>query len=55
MRLVWKIKTTQNKEINKHNKVIALRYITLMLIWLDVVFRENFTEDKLPVLYRYLS
>jgi len=34
----------------KHNGVLALPYVTLMLIWLDVILRENFTEDKLIVL-----
>jgi len=31
----------------KHNRVLALRYVTMMLIRLGVIFHENFTEDKL--------
>jgi len=30
----------------KLNGVLALLYITMMLIWLDVIFCENFMEDK---------
>jgi len=30
----------------KHNGVLALRYITMMLVWLGVIFHENLT-DKL--------
>jgi len=34
----------------KHNGLLALRYVTMMLIWLGVIFRENFTKDKLTIL-----
>jgi len=33
----------------KHNGVLELRYVTMLLIWL-VIFRENFMEDKLTAL-----
>jgi len=39
----------------KRNGVIALRYATFTLTWLGVIFRDNFTEDKLTALCRYLS
>jgi len=42
------MKTTQLYK--KHNGVLALRYVTMMLIRLAVIFRENFMEDKLTVL-----
>jgi len=42
------MKTTQL--FRKHNGVLALLYVTMMLIWLGVIFRENFMEDKLTVL-----
>jgi len=41
------MKTTQ--VYRKHNGVLALRYVTIMLIWLGVIFRENFMEGKLTV------
>jgi len=33
----------------KHSGVLALRYVTMMLIWLGVIFGENFMDDKLTV------
>jgi len=42
------MKTTQL--YRKYNGVLALRYVTVMLIWLGVIVRENFMEDKLMVL-----
>jgi len=32
------------------NGVLALHYVSLMLIWLSVIFREHFMEDRLTVL-----
>jgi len=43
------MKTTQL--YRKHNGVLELRYVTMMLIWLGVVFRENFMADKLTVCF----
>jgi len=34
----------------KHNRVLALLYFIMMLIWLGVIVRENFMEGKLTVL-----
>jgi len=34
----------------KHSGVLALRYVTMMLMWPGVIFRENFIEVKLMVL-----
>jgi len=34
----------------KHNGVLALLCVTTMLIWLGVIFHENFMETKLTVL-----
>jgi len=42
------MKTTEL--FKKHNGVFALLHVTMMLIRLGVIFRENFIEDKLTVL-----
>jgi len=42
------MKTTQL--YREHNGVLALRYVTMMLIRLGVIFPENFMEDKLTML-----
>jgi len=42
------MKTTQL--FRKHKGVFALLYITIMLIWLGVIFCKNFTKDKSTVL-----
>jgi len=41
------MKTTQL--FRKHHGVLALLYVTMMLIWLDVIFRGNFMEDMFIV------
>jgi len=45
--IVW-MKMTQL--FRKHSGVLALLYVTMMFIWLDVIFRENFMEDKSTLL-----
>jgi len=48
------MKTTQlYRKHNGRSYSIALHY-TLMLIWFRVLISENFTEDELIVLCRYL-
>jgi len=42
------MKTTQL--FRKHNRVLALLYVTMTLIWLCVIFRENFMEDEFTML-----
>jgi len=44
------MKTTQL--FRKHKGVLALLYVTMILIWLGVrpIFRVNFMEDKLTML-----
>jgi len=40
------MKTTQLYK----NTIEFQHYVTMMLIWLGVIFREDFMEDKLTVL-----
>jgi len=41
------MKTTQF--YRKHNGVLALSYVTVMLIWLGVIIGEKFMEVKLTM------
>jgi len=48
MRLVSFKVTKTTQLFKKHNGVLALLYVTMMLIWLGVIFRENFMKISWP-------